>query len=95
MAEAGKGPLNVTTALTASDDVFFYTLGADYWYDSATYGETPIQNVAAQYGFGQVTGIDLPNEYSGQVDSPQATRRSARGSAASVPEQLLRGRRQH
>ena len=71
VAEAGKGPLNVTTALTASDDVFFYTLGADYWFDSGKYGETPIQNVAAQYGFGQVTGIDLPNEYSGQVDSPK------------------------
>ena len=44
--EAGLGQINVTTALTASDDVFFYTLGADYWYDAAKYGQTPIQNVA-------------------------------------------------
>src|SRR5208283_4757783 len=29
--EAGLGNIDVTTALTASDDVFFYTLGADYW----------------------------------------------------------------
>jgi penicillin-binding protein 2 len=69
--EPGRGPLNVTEALTASDDVFFYTLGADYWYDSATYGQMPIQKVAAEYGFGDVTGIDLPNEFSGQVDSRQ------------------------
>jgi penicillin-binding protein 2 len=69
--EAGQGELNVQSALTLSDDVFFYTLGADYWYDSATYGQTPIQNVARQYGFGQLTGIDLPDEYSGQVDSPR------------------------
>ncbi len=68
--EKGQGPINVATALTVSDDVFFYTLGADYWYDSAAYGQTPIQDVAEQYGFGQPTGIDLPNEYSGQVDSP-------------------------
>ena len=68
--EPGQGPINVTTALTVSDDVFFYTLGADYWYDSRTYGQMPVQQIAAQYGFGQVTGVDLPNEYSGQLDSP-------------------------
>ena len=68
--EKGQGPINVTTALTVSDDVFFYTLGADYWYDSGTYGQTPVQDVAEQYGFGKLTGIDLPNEYSGQIDSP-------------------------
>jgi penicillin-binding protein 2 len=69
--EAGLGMIDVTTALTASDDVFFYTLGADYWYDAAKYGQTPIQNVARQYGFGQPTGVDLPGESPGQVDSPR------------------------
>jgi penicillin-binding protein 2 len=70
--EAGLGVINVTTALTASDDVFFYTLGADYWYDAAKYGQTPIQNVAEQYGFGVPTGVDLPVGLpgQGQVDSP-------------------------
>jgi len=72
--EAGLGPINVTTALTASNDVFFYTLGADYWYDAATYGLTPVQDVAKKYGFGHYTGIDLPDEYSGQVDSLQLRR---------------------
>ena len=67
--EPGQGPIGLSTALTVSDDVFFYTLGADYWYDSATYGQMPVQDVAAKYGFGQVTGVDLPNEYAGQVDS--------------------------
>jgi penicillin-binding protein 2 len=69
--EAGQGVLDVASALTVSDDVFFYTLGADYWFDSSTYGQTPIQNVANKYGFGQLTGVDLPNEYAGQVDSPR------------------------
>jgi penicillin-binding protein 2 len=71
VSEAGQGELDVAKALTVSDDVFFYTLGADYWFDRGTYGETPIQGTAENYGFGQVTGIDLPNEYSGQVDSPK------------------------
>jgi penicillin-binding protein 2 len=69
--EAGQGVLNVSQALTVSDDVFFYTLGADYWFDAGTYGETPIQDVAERYGFGQTTGIDLPDEYAGQVDGPK------------------------
>jgi penicillin-binding protein 2 len=69
--EAGLGNIDITTALTASDDVFFYTLGADYWYDAAKYGQTPIQNVAEQYGFGEPTGVDLPGVNPGQVDSPR------------------------
>jgi hypothetical protein len=37
------------------------------------YGETPIQNVAGQYSYGEKTGIDLPGEdagYYARVDSP-------------------------
>ena len=60
--EAGQGILDIASALTVSDDVFFYTLGADYWFDSATYGQTPIQDVAEKYGFGQVTGVDVSDE---------------------------------
>ena len=68
------GNIDVQTALTASDDVFFYTLGAEFWsaYENGGhYGATPIQDVAADYGFGKLTGIDLPGEYAGQVDTPE------------------------
>ncbi len=68
------GPVNVTTALSESSDVFFYNLGALFWYawaNHGTYGETPIQDVAHDYGLGSVSGIDLPGEAMGQVDSPQ------------------------
>jgi len=51
--------------------VFFYTLGADYWYDSGTYGQTPIQDVAEKYGLGTSHRDRPPNEYSGQIDSPR------------------------
>ena len=89
--EAGQGILNVQSALTVSDDVFFYTLGADYWYDSRTYGQIPIQTVAEKFGFGELTGIDLPNEYSGQVDSPQL-RQVQHSEAPRASQRLLRRR---
>ncbi len=40
------------------------------WNDRGTYGDTAIQDVAAQYSLGQLTGIDLPDEVAGQVDTP-------------------------
>ncbi len=64
------GPIDITTAITASDDVFFYTLGYDFWASASRFGTMPIQKYASAYGFGTSTGVDLPGEYSGQVDSP-------------------------
>jgi penicillin-binding protein 2 len=65
------GSCDVTTAITESDDVFFYTLGYNFYVDSAQYGTEPIQKQAAAYGFGEPTGVDLPAELPGQVDGPQ------------------------
>ncbi len=62
---------DVSTALTVSDDVFFYTLGYNFFEQAARYGNDPIQKVAAQYGFGEASGVDLPGAYYGQVDSPE------------------------
>ncbi|WP_201732022.1 penicillin-binding protein 2 [Acidithrix sp. C25] len=64
------GSINVTTALTASDDIFFYNLGYMFYANTQTYGTSPIQNMAAKYGWGSPTGVDLPGEASGLVDSP-------------------------
>jgi penicillin-binding protein 2 len=63
------GNLNISEALTVSSDDFFYNLGALFYDQSSTYGETPIQDVAGQYSLGQLTGIDLPGEVAGRVDS--------------------------
>ncbi len=65
------GACNIVTGLSMSDDVFFYTLG--YWFYSraSQYGPDPIQKAASAYGWGRPSGIDLPGEYYGQVDSPQ------------------------
>ena len=64
------GPISISTAISASDDVFFYTLGYRFYTNASQYGVTPIQNMAARYGFGSLTGINLPGEYPGMVDSP-------------------------
>jgi penicillin-binding protein 2 len=63
------GNINVVTALSASDDVFFYTLGYDFYVNQNKYGLYPIQNEAAAYGWGKPTGIQLPGESPGTVDS--------------------------
>ncbi|MHB1547437.1 MAG: penicillin-binding protein 2 [Acidimicrobiales bacterium] len=65
------GQIRMPLALAESDDDYFYNIGYQFWIKRATYGLTPIQNTAAQYGLGQLTGIDLPGEIAGQVDSPQ------------------------
>ena len=63
------GTYNVSSALTASSDVFFYNLGYLFYANRGQYGQTPIQDTAAQYSLGQLTGIDLPGEVQGRVDS--------------------------
>jgi penicillin-binding protein 2 len=70
--DGGFGYINVSTALTVSSDDFFYNLGAEFWDNRSNpaYGDTPIQNQAAQYGLGEPTGIDLPGESNqSRVDS--------------------------
>jgi penicillin-binding protein 2 len=64
------GPLDVRRAITASDDVFFYQLGYDFWTRRGHYGPEPIQSMAQRYGLGEETGIALPGEAAGRVDSP-------------------------
>jgi penicillin-binding protein 2 len=67
------GWVDVSTAITASSDFFFYTLGEQFWLGRSRYGETPIQDMAHRYGFGVDDGIDLPQSevQNGWVDSPQ------------------------
>lgn len=67
--DGGFGEINVSTALTVSSDDFFYNLGAQFYDQQSTYGPQPIQNTAAQYSLGELTGIDLPGEYQGRVAS--------------------------
>ncbi|HEY2214000.1 MAG TPA: penicillin-binding transpeptidase domain-containing protein, partial [Acidimicrobiales bacterium] len=67
----GGGELNLSGALTVSSDSYFYNLGALFWNPSARqkFGDEAIQNVGAEYGEGEITGIDLPGETQGRIDS--------------------------
>jgi penicillin-binding protein 2 len=63
---ADAGEIDLQQALTESDDYYFYNLG-DLFYTSSN--PTGIQQTASAYGLGHQTGIDLPGEDAGQVDS--------------------------
>ncbi len=63
------GIITIRLAIAESDDFFFYTLGLQFWLSRSRYGATGIQKVAHEYGFGDLTGIDLPGEVQGRVDS--------------------------
>ena len=79
------GVINITPAIAASDDVFFYNLGVQFWLQRAKYGEDPIQTVANAYSFGTGTGIDLPGAATGFVDSPQVEQKLHQQFPAAYP----------
>ena len=81
------GPITVSSALTVSSDVFFYNMGYDFWVNRSTYGDTPIQNAAAQYGLNAPTGVDLPGESVGIVDSLAERQKLHAADPAAFPNQ--------
>jgi penicillin-binding protein 2 len=84
-AEASDaGEVDLQEALTKSDDYYFYQLGDLFYYSANRDG---IQQMAADYGLGEPTGIDLPGGYDGQVDSAalRATQHKANPTAFPYP----------
>jgi penicillin-binding protein 2 len=69
------GPVDVRRAMTVSSDVYFYSLANDFWERRNEFGETPMQDVAAELGFGEVTGVGLPAEGDGRLPTPELKRR--------------------
>jgi len=61
---AAFGYQNPMQALSNSSDVFFYTIGTKT-------GVAEIDKFAAAFGLGKKTGIDLPDESSGLLPTPQ------------------------
>ncbi|MDD3998999.1 MAG: penicillin-binding transpeptidase domain-containing protein [Candidatus Shapirobacteria bacterium] len=58
------GMVNVVKALKRSNDIFFYKLGE-------AMGVDRIKNWAERFGFGQVTGVELPGEVAGLIPDDQ------------------------
>jgi penicillin-binding protein 2 len=84
---ADAGEVNVTSALIRSDDYFFYTMGLRFWnaWTSGKLGQTAIQDTANAYGLGVPTGIDLPDEVSGTVATPQETKKEHQQDPGTYP----------
>ncbi|AEF85876.1 penicillin-binding protein 2 [Treponema primitia ZAS-2] len=61
----GHGRLNLQQAMAQSCDIYFWVVGRDHL------GVERINSYSREYGFGEVTGIDLPGEIAGFVPSPQ------------------------
>jgi penicillin-binding protein 2 len=82
---ASYGPVNVTRALTVSSDVFFYTLGAQFWNDRSQYGEA-IQTTARAYGLGQPTGVGVDGDPSGRIPDPATRQHDHQANPTAFPD---------
>jgi penicillin-binding protein 2 len=65
------GSVDLSRALTVSSDVYFYRLGEAMDTEKKPF---PIQDMARQFGFGQVSDIELPFEAEGRVPDPDQRR---------------------
>jgi len=60
----GHGRLNLRRAMAQSCDIYYWTVGRDYL------GAERVVSYAREYGFGDLTGIDLPGEMPGFLPTP-------------------------
>ena len=61
----GHGRMNLHRAMAQSCDIYYWTVGRD------NLGVERIVSYARDYGFGDLTGIDLPGEIAGFIPTPQ------------------------
>jgi penicillin-binding protein 2 len=61
----GHGRLNLRNAMAQSCDIYYWTVGRDYL------REERIVSYAKEYGYGEITGVDLPGEIAGFIPTPQ------------------------
>jgi len=66
----GHGIIGVKDALAVSSNVFFYTVGGGYG-NIEGLGIRRIKEYLNKFGFGSLTGIDLPGENAGLIPSPE------------------------
>ncbi|HUP69840.1 MAG TPA: penicillin-binding protein 2 [Acidimicrobiales bacterium] len=68
------GRVNLSRAMTVSSDVFFYNLGANFWFGGGP-DRLAIQETARQFGLGERTGIPLASEQRGRIPDPESRKR--------------------
>ncbi|MFA6301285.1 MAG: penicillin-binding transpeptidase domain-containing protein [Candidatus Paceibacterota bacterium] len=65
-----NGWTNMMEAIAVSSDVYFYEVGGGYK-DQKGLGIANLEKYAELFGFNEKTGIDLPDEKSGTIPSPE------------------------
>ena len=66
--DTGHGPIALIDAIAQSCDIYFYQVGGGFE-DFAGLGLERLANYAGLFGFGELTGIDLPGETTGLIPS--------------------------
>jgi penicillin-binding protein 2 len=64
------GYVNMREAIAQSSDEYFYQIGGGYQ-DQKGLGIVRLEQYSNMFGFGSVTGIDLPDEEHGVIPSPE------------------------
>jgi penicillin-binding protein 2 len=71
----GHGYLGLEEAINQSCDVFFYNVASSFWHrwneqpnDEKT---NPLQDYVRSWGFGEVSGVDIPGEMAGRIPDSQ------------------------
>ena len=67
--EGANGRVDLPRAITVSSDVYFYTIGGDLYFKQRHQQPNgdALQQTARAFGFGESTGVALPNEATGRV----------------------------
>lgn len=60
---SGHGRVSIVSAIAQSCDVYFYEIGFKLWKKQSE----KLQDVARSFGFGKLTGVDLPWEKKGRI----------------------------
>ena len=84
----------MTSALIRSDDYFFYTMGSasGTWTSGKLRRRPPSRTRPTPTDCGVPTGIDLPDEVSGRVASPQETKKRAQQDPKNISQRhMVRG----
>jgi penicillin-binding protein 2 len=63
--KTGHGRLNLRGGMAQSCNIFYWTIGRDHL------GAERIVSYAREYGYGEMSGIDLPGEINGFLPTPQ------------------------
>jgi len=72
------GWVNMFDALAVSSNVYFYQIGGGFE-DQKGLGITKIESYLRNFGFGEMTGIDLPGEVGGVIPNPEWKRKKFQG----------------